>query len=285
MTNAYVTLDTLKSSGVLNITGTGDDTRLLALIEAVSRLIDRYCGRHFYSLKAAKKFDGDGSVSLLMPDLISIDAGGLKTDDNKDRSFETTWATTDYLLLPSNADPASSDNPEARPYSRIEVDRDAGSKASFPTGRELVQITGEWGYRRHLERATETADAIADATTTSITVSARTDVESGHTLFVDTEQLYVKSYSGNTLTVARGVNGTTAASHSGAAAIDVYRYPGPIVEAAIMQAARFWRRKDSAFSGSAGFPETGQAKIAEGMDADVVMLLGQYRKISVGVGI
>ena len=285
MTNAYVTLDTLKGSGVLNITGTGDDARLLALIEAVSRVIDRYCGRHFYSMKSAKRFDGNGGVSLLVPDLISIDSGGLKTDDNKDRSFETTWATTDYLLLPTNADPTNSDDPEARPYSRIEVDRDAGSKASFPSGRELVQVTGEWGYRRHLKRAAETADAIADATTNSVTVSARTDVEAGHTLLVDSEQLYVKSYSGNTLTVARGVNGTAAATHSGGTVIDIYRRPGPIVEAAIMQSARLWRRKDSAFSNFTGFPETGQARIAVGIDADVAMLLGQYRKLPVGVSI
>ena len=283
MTNAYVTLDTIKSSGVLNISGTGDDTRLLALIEAVSRVIDRYCGRHFYSMKTAKRFDGDGGVSLLVPDLISIDAGGLKTDDNKDRSFETTWATTDYLLLPSNADPTNSDNPEARPFSKIEVDRDAGTKAFFRTGRELVQITGEWGYRRHLERAS--ANAIADATTASIAVSARTDVEAGHTLLIDSEQLYVKSYTGNTLTVARGVNGSTAASHGGGAVIDIYRHPGPIVEAAIMQTARLWRRKDSAFSNVAGFPETGQTRIAQGIDADVAMLLGQYRKLPVGVSI
>ena len=285
MTNAYVTLDTIKSSGVLNISGTGDDTRLLALIEAVSRVIDRYCGRHFYSMKTAKRFDGDGGVSLLVPDLISIDAGGLKTDDNKDRSFETTWATTDYLLLPSNADPTNSDNPEARPFSKIEVDRDAGTKAFFRTGRELVQITGEWGYRRHLERASETANAIADATTASIAVSARTDAEAGHTLLIDSEQLYVKSYTGNTLTVARGVNGSTAASHGGGAVIDIYRHPGPIVEAAIMQTARLWRRKDSAFSNVAGFPETGQTRIAQGIDADVAMLLGQYRKLPVGVSI
>ncbi len=234
MTNAYVTLDTLKGSGVLNITGSGDDARLLTLIEAVSRIIDHFCGRHFYSMKSAKRFDGDGSFSLLVPDLISVDAGGLKTDDNKDRSFETTWETTDFLLIPTNADPTNSDNPEARPYARIEVDRDAGTKASFPVGRELVQITGEWGYRRHLARASETANAIADATTTSVTVSARTDVEPGHTLLVDSEQLYVKSYSGNTLTVARGVNGTAAASHGGGALIDIDRPPGPIVEATIM---------------------------------------------------
>ena len=40
MTNAYVSLDTLKSPGVLNITGTEDDDRLRTLAENVSRIID-----------------------------------------------------------------------------------------------------------------------------------------------------------------------------------------------------------------------------------------------------
>ena len=234
MPNAYVSLDTLKSSGVLNITGTGDDERLRSLAESVSRMTDRYCNRHFYALSATRKFDGHGTLTLLVPDLVSVDTSGLKTDDNKDRTFETTWATSDYLLLPSNADPASAGNPESRPYTSVEADVDAGSKSEFPVGRQMVQIAGQWGWWRHVSRATETADAIADATTTSVTVSSRTDVEAGHTLLIESEQLFVQSYTGNTLTVVRGVNGTTAASHGGGSAIDIYEYPGPIVEAAIM---------------------------------------------------
>jgi hypothetical protein len=283
MTNAYVSLDTLKSSGVLNIIGTDDDTRLRSLIEAASRMIDRYCNRHFYVLNAAKKFDGDGSTTLLIPDLISVDS--LQTDDNKDRSFETTWATTDYLLLPSNADPASSSNPGSRPYTRIDVDIDAGTKSAFPAGRQMVQVAGQWGWWQHLRRASETASAIADASTTSVTVSSRADVETGHTLLIDSEQFYVQSYSGDTLTVVRGINGTTAASHSGGVAIDIYDYPGPIVESVIIQASRLWRRKDSTFSAVTGFPETGQAWVSIGLDADVTLMLGQYRKLAVGVGI
>ena len=203
MTNAYVSLDNLKSSGVLNITGTDDDGRLLQLVESVSRLVDRYCNRHFYVLNATRKFDGDGKPVLLVPDLISVDANGLKTDDNKDRTFETTWPATDYLLLPSNADPATSANPQSRPYDRIEVDVDAGTKQVFPEGRQTVQVQGKWGWWQHLKRATETANAVADTTTTSVTVSSRTDVEAGHTILIDSEQMYVKSYSGNTLTVVR----------------------------------------------------------------------------------
>jgi hypothetical protein len=283
MTNAYVSLDTFKSAGVLDITGTGDDTRLRLVLENVSRLVERYCNRHFFELSATRKFDGGGAASLLVPDLLSIDASGFKTDDNRDRTFETTWAATDYLLLPSNADPATAGNSLSRPYSAIEVDLDAGTKSEFPKGRQTVQVAGKWGWWRHLSRASETADAVADATTTSVTVSSRSDVEAGHTLLVDSEQIYVQSYSGNTLTVARGVGGTTAASHSGGAAIDIYGYPGPVVEATIIQAARLWRRKDSAFVTATGLPETGQARSSVGLDPDVSLLLGQYRKLAVGV--
>ena len=285
MTNSYVSLDTFKSSGVLNITGNGEDARLLALLESVGRLIDRYCNRHFYALNATRKFDGDGTQGLLVPDLLSVDASGLKTDENKDRTFETTWATTDYLLLPANADPTTSGNPQSRPYTAVEVDTDAGTKADWPAGRQTVQVGGQWGWWRHLKRASETANAIADATTTSVTVSCRADVEAGHTLLIDSEQLYVDSYSGNTLTVIRGVNGTTAASHSGGAAIDIYEYPGPIVESTIVQAARLWRRKDSAFAADTGFPETGQMTVRNRLDPDVQLMLGQYRKYALGVGV
>ena len=236
-------------------------------------------------MNATRKFDGDGTQVLLVPDLISVDSNGLKTDDNKDRTFETTWATTDFLLLPSNADPTSADNPESRAYTKVEVDTDAGTKADWPVGRQTVQIAGQWGWWRHLKRASETANAIADASTTSVTVSSRTDVEAGHTLLIDSEQLHVESYSGNTLTVVRGTNGTTAAAHSGGAAIDIYEYPGPVVEATIIQAARLWRRKDSAYSAAIGFPETGQARVFNRLDPDVQLLLGQYRKHALGVGI
>ena len=152
-------------------------------------------------------------------------------------------------------------------------------------GRRTVQIAGQWGWWSHLKRATETANAIADATTTSVTVSTRADVEAGHTVLIDSEQVFVRSYSGNVLTVVRGVNGTTAASHSGGATVDIYEYPDVIVEATIIQAARLWRRKDSAFSGVIGMPETGRAKTVGGLDEDVQLMLGQYRKLPVGVGV
>ena len=146
MPDAYADLTTLKSSGVLNIPGTGFDIRLRGLMETASRLIDRYCNRHFYVLVVTKKLDGDGGTELMVPDLISITS--LKTDDDKDRTFETTWVATDYLLYPPNASPHQR---MGRPYIRILVDTEAGSQDVFTKGMQTVQIEGKWGYREVTE--------------------------------------------------------------------------------------------------------------------------------------
>ena len=101
--NAYASVDMLKDA--LNIAGAGDDARLLRLIEAASRAVDGYCNRHFYALRAAKLFDGDGGTALLTPDIIKIEEGGLRTDAGLDGTFETTWPEPDYLLLPGKRRP------------------------------------------------------------------------------------------------------------------------------------------------------------------------------------
>ena len=277
--NSYVTVDLLKSSSVLNVTGTGDDTRLRLLAESQSRLIDRLTNRHFYSLTAARTFDVSNGHLLNLPDLASVTS--LKTDENIDRTFEVTWATTDYLLRPNNADPSTRANSNSRPYTQIIVDSN-GSRSAFPLGYQTVEVTGEWGYWLHKATATETADAIASTTAKTFSLSARTDIEAGHTILLDTEQLYVQSYSGNTVTVDRGVNGTTAATHSGGAAISIYEYPSPVVEATIIQAARLWKRKDSSYANAIGL-EGGLMEIFRGADQDVKQAIRPYRKLAIGV--
>ena len=276
--NAYVTVDLLKSSSVLNVTGTGDDTRLRLLAESQSRVVDRLTNRHFYALTATRTFDVTDTEKVLLPDLAAITS--LKTDDNIDRTFETTWATTDYRLRPANADPATRINSNSRPYTSVIVD--SNGTRSFTLGDETVQIVGEWGWWSHKATATETADAISSTTATTFSVSARTDVEAGHTILVDSEQMYVQSYSGNTLTVIRGVNGTTAATHSGGAAISLYEYPEPVREAVIIQASRMWKRKDSSYANALGL-EGGLMEIFRGIDQDVKQALNPYRKMAIGV--
>jgi len=200
----------------------------------------------------------------------------VKTDDNKDRTFETTWAVSDYLTEPANADPTGGHD-AARPYTRLIVDTDSGSKTDWPQGRRTVQVAGAWGFWRRLRTATEVTNELLDASETGVDVDSRTDVEAGHTILMDSEQMYVESYSANTLTVVRGVNGTTAASHSTSAIISIFLYPAPVVEAALIQSARLWKRKDTAFV--SGTVQQG----AFGLDADVQALLSAYRRLGAAI--
>ena len=80
----------------------------------------------------------------------------------------------------------------------------------------------------------------------------------------------MRGYAGNTLTVDRGANGTTAAAHGAGSVIDVYEYPGPVAEATIILAARL---RHGAGHGSGGL-----------FDTDLVALLGPYRRPALGTG-
>ena len=265
MTNAYVSLDILKDASALNIAGTDYDDRLLSLAEAASRVIDRRCNRHFFARRAALQFYGNGATRLLVPDLISVDHQGIRAETDTNGAFSATWDSADYRLLPLNADPAS------QPYTQIE----ALNGRRFPAGSARTQVSGVWGWHQHLRRAAEqvsaeTAAAAADTIALSGTASGLAKISAGNTLLLSDEQVYVRKRADDALTVARGINGSTAAAHSANSAIDIYEYPPPIVEAARLLAMRLWQ---SALAD----PACAQ------LDAAIEMLIGPYRKPALGV--
>ena len=281
MTNAYAGLTTLKSAGVLNITGAGFDGRLLALLEDVSRLIDGYCNRHFYVLTTTRRFDGDNGRTLNVPDLISVTS--LKTDEDNDRIYELTWAASDYLLYPLNAEPQQ---PWGRPYTRILVDIEGGSRPWFPAGGPTVEVAAKWGYREVTEDSAADINELGSfsAADTTLTVTDGSKFSIGDTLSIESESLYVTGISTNDLTVTRGVNGTTAAAHADSTDVFLYRYPGSVVEACLLEAARLWKRKDIAYA-PAGDGRTGGSDLPAGLDAAVQRLLGPYRRLALGPGV
>ena len=279
MTNAYSHLSTLKSSGVLNISGTGYDDRLRELLEAVSRMADRYCNRHFYVLTTTRAYDSDGGVDLHIQDLLSLTS--LKTDDNKDRTFETTWAATDYILYPANTEPTQL---WGRPYTKVVVDMEAGSKSTFPAGRQTIQITGKWGFRDVTDDVgTDVDDPSFLAIDTAFDVDDGTKLSIGDTILIDSEQLYVTGINATNITVARGVNGTTAASHADDSDISIYRYPAEVVRACLMQSARLWSRKDTPLEPVPRLRQSRYSSAFQELDPDVSQLLSPLRKPAVGV--
>lgn len=226
----YATIADIK--GVLGITATTDDTVIRKIAEAASRSIDQYTNRYFYTQSATRYFDG--AVKLWLPDLLSINASGLKTDEDGDATFENTFATTDYIKYGIGLE----DSLNTFPYTRLEISEDS-DYSSFASGvKKGVQIVGIWGYGDGISATpyildTTITEPISSTTATTATVAAVTNLSAGNIILIDTEQIYIYSISSLVLTIERGVNGTTAATHSDNAPIYIYQYPADIRQACI----------------------------------------------------
>lgn len=137
ITNGYATLNELKARVGIPVADTTDDAILEAVVEAASRTIDVVCNRQFFSSAAQTRyFDVHSGVKVFIDDLQS--ATLVATDRNLDRTFSNTVVSADYELGPlSNA-------AYGRPYTVIRIKPLAGQ--SFDLGREMLKITGTWGW-------------------------------------------------------------------------------------------------------------------------------------------
>jgi hypothetical protein len=143
ITNGYATLDELKNRHSESVTDTTRDGILEAIIEAASRWIDNTTGRQFYATSATRYFTAQDACQCDVSDLLTVTT--LKTDEDGDRTYEVTWATTDYDLMPYNY----------TPYLWLETT--PNGNYYFPLTRKGVQIVGTWGY------ASATPDIINEA--------------------------------------------------------------------------------------------------------------------------
>lgn len=140
MAELYCALDQVKSRVSLGQTDSRFDEILEGIVEAVCRAIDAECGTHFYAVSQTRYFPVTNSSYVIVDDLLSIDASGLKTGLNTDGLYDFTWTATDYVLAPYNAPLFS----QPRPYWIVE--RAVGGDYSFTLGARGVQITGSWGF-------------------------------------------------------------------------------------------------------------------------------------------
>jgi hypothetical protein len=218
----YASISDVK--GVLGITATTDDTTIRKIVEAASRSIDRYCNRTFIVSSATKYFDG--ANKLWIPDLLSITT--LKTDEDGDATFENTFDTTDYILYGGGLE----DSLNTYPKTRLEISLDS-DYGSFASGiKKGVEIAGVWGYGDGISAepyiSDTTTDGELDDSETGVDVTSATNLSAGQVILVESEQMYIYSISDSTLTVERGVNGTTAATHDTGKTIYIYQYPSDI---------------------------------------------------------
>lgn len=116
-----------------------DDATLESAIEGISRWIDEYTGRRFFtSASDEDRYYTAEDGSLLWPEDDIISVANLYTDDDADRTYETTWAATDYDLLPFNS------SLKSEPYTHIATT--PRGRYAFPTHGKGIKITGKFGW-------------------------------------------------------------------------------------------------------------------------------------------
>lgn len=269
--SVYGDLTKLKDDSVLKdpAAGPDDDDELFELLLAVSDWIDRYCNRHFYPRQETLLFDGDGGDRLAVPDLIAL----LQLDeaDAAGQFPGRQWGADASRLLPYNAAPR---RPWGHPYAAIRARRNGG----FPAGEANIRIRALWGYRMFAEPSGASLTAQAAPADAQIAVTDGGQFRIGQTIFpgglpgdsetAAAEQALVTAVSGDTLTIARGLNGGAPAAHPAGAAVSILRWPPSIERAALIQTARIWTR-------AADFEPF---YVDADIDTDVRMLLEPYRK-------
>lgn len=248
MPHTYASVDELKRWLVEGGTdyGTASDAELLGVLEGASRRVDAACGRSRFGTGFGPRigtnlYDGDGAGDLdLSDDLIAFTSGTVAGSTGGTTSAITE--TTDFYLDNGFGHYAS-------PYRRLAFN---GLSSAAPAyGLRSWSLTGKWGYADERVVATTAAETM-DASETGYDVTSGSAFSIGQTLLADSEQMYVTGVSSNTLTVVRGANGTTAATHLTAISLEVYRYHRSVVTATLMIAQRRWRSKEAGLTGDFG---------------------------------
>jgi hypothetical protein len=242
---------------------TEDTTVIRILLESVSQRINQFVGNRTFGVSTAtNSYDiGIGALrtdaiertgnEITRPDYWANKASGagripldnwlvspttVTAYDGSARGSSETLTegiANDFLLEPYNRSPKN----------LLKLSEE--TTKSFSGGQQTLTILGSWGWQDQKSTAISTADAIGSTTTTSVSVSSGSTTYAGYTLSIDTEQLYVTAVSSNTLTVIRGVNGSTAATHSGGVSYYRYEYPSDVVDTCLEIARNRWRSREA----------------------------------------
>ncbi len=210
---------------------TAEDARLLAALEAASRTIERYTHRHYCPHRLTIAHDvepGNAAAILLQADLLEL-----------------------LSVLDGDGDSISLDALEVLPGGALH--RTDGEAFSYLTSPDnAISITALWGYHPNWSDAWDSSgDTVQEsplaADDVTITVADAGNFQVGHLLRIGSEYLRVLGIDSenHVLTVARGVQGTSAAEHTSGSAIDFYQPPADVKQLCLQWARWLYKEADS----------------------------------------
>lgn len=248
----------------------GDDQTVIRdLLESASRTIEAYVGdRSFAPYIATREYDlGKGALRsrsemprdkhvvlatdpvlgvVPLDDWLTAVPTTVTAYDSSARDSNTVLTqglANDYILEPY---------PQA-PYHTLKLTENTANNLS--QGQKTLTILGSWGWQNETINGDTLNGSVDNTTNTIVKTNGDADINAGDTMLIDSEQLYVREKNGTNLTVLRGVNGTTAATHIDGTGIDVFIHPADVAEACLAIARDRWRSREAgttAIIGAAG---------------------------------
>ena len=227
-----------------------DDARLLTALQAATAQIERLTNRHFCPRVAARAH----TVIPYLPSdlLLDDDLLELTSVTSNDGS---TIDPAEIVLLPGSD-----------PTSLLQL-RNGLTFTWQDSPIRAITVTGVWGWHTEWAEAWRDSDDVVTATlnttdsTLTVALADGTDsanesprFQTGHLLRIEDEYLRVLEVTidpmgADTLTVARGVGGTTAATHNLGTLIETYQ-PAPDVAVLVLRwAVWLYREPDALLDG------------------------------------
>lgn len=240
--NAYATIAQFINFVPQMTTNTVNTAGAEIALEAASRRIDNETGRKFYPRILADLYDVPTGRELTLHDDL-LEVLGITNGDG------AAITNTDYKLLLYGITPYR--------WIRINAGSTAYWTSSITTGTEAaISINAFWGYHSDYVNAWMSGStlngAISSTTATSVPVTSGTPFAAGQVVRVDNELLTVTVVSTNTLTVERGANGSTAATHLTLAPVTIWRSEIDATNACLILAHRYYKRNNAPFGSQGG---------------------------------
>lgn len=293
--HTYASVDDLRDylAGTSYSSNWSSDSAIMTrIVEASSVRIDNYMGMQSFGPRSETRYYDIGSGSLrkstqnirnstggniigpssAMVNAVPLDSWlvsvtgtitSYKSTDRAESESLDEGYNNDYWLLPYNTSP------------KVEIELNEDTSKGFHGGQQTLAVTGVWGYSNDLSDEKTTTGTVGE-TVTAWGVNDASTLNTAQTIKVDNEQMYITGISSNTLTVERGVNGTTAATHTAGTSVYTYVYPTLVVQACLDLSKIYFRDRDLGVTQTIGTPEMGVTR-SDREAINILKTLDTYR--------
>lgn len=291
------TLPQLRIRQTLKNSDTADDQRMLAKLRAATNEIERFTGKQFQPVIETRTFDWTSTSYVGFRSQTALQITSVV--DGQQRTISTT------AMLPMGAT-GSTFGTTIGPFYGVEVVPAQGDFLTYLyTKRRAIAVAGTWGWHNDFANAwcnsgvtVQNSPLSSGATTITTSTNDQTITDAfgrnwnitqpvvaqygtihvGNLIQIDTEWMQVVGVPNSTsLTVIRGVHGTTAASHVLNSVISTYVVPADVNDIAINWASRLYYQDSTGSGGNVSMKAFGRGTKPEGdAFADLKLALEPY---------